>query len=57
MRPIKPPRVSGIMGMRCKRLERSIDGGNAKTKEEKEAAREKAKAGREMARAKEESEP
>ena len=51
-----PPHVSGNLGTKRRRLEHSIDGGNVNTKEGREAARGKAKAEKEMARAKEESE-
>ena len=55
-RPTMLHRVSVNLGTRPKRSEHSIDGRSVNTKEEKEAAKGKAKAGKEMARAKEESE-
>ena len=56
-RPTMLHRVSVNLGMKPRRLEHSIDGRSVNTKEEKEAAKGKAKAGKEMVRAKEESEP
>ena len=56
-RPTMLHRVSVNLGMRPKRLEQSIDGRSVNIKGGKEAAKGKAKAGKEMARAKEESEP
>ena len=52
-----PHRASVNQGTRPRRLEHSTDGGNVRTNGEKEAAKEKARAEREMARAREESEP
>ena len=49
-------RVSVNLGMTPRKLEHLIDGRSVSTKEEKEAAKGKAKAGKEMARAREESE-
>ena len=46
-------RASVNQGTRPRRLAHSIDGGSARTKGEKAAVKEKAKAEREMARAKE----
>ena len=43
--------------MTPRKLEHSIDGRSVNPKEEKEAAREKAKVGKETVRAREESEP
>ena len=51
-RPTMLHRVSASLDMKPRRLEHAIDGRNVNTKEEKEVA----KAGKEMARAKEESE-
>ena len=51
-----PQHVSGNLGTKPRRLEHSIDGGNVNTKGDKEAAKGKAKAGKEMVRAREESE-
>ena len=54
--PTRLHRASVNLGMTPRKWEHSIDGRSASTKEAKEAAKGKAKAGKEMERAKEESE-
>ena len=54
--PTRLHRASVNLGMTPRKWEHSIDGRSASTKEAKEAAKGEAKAGKEMERAKEESE-